>query len=108
MCESIELLSTTLWHLRDSARLFELCLFSKAHFRDASAHQIATGNFYSLIGSNDRAIDCFKMASATSNYSLCLEGHEWIGLGDLQRAENVFLQLSKRDGLNFNAWYFRL
>src|SRR5690606_36841260 len=76
--------STSLWYLKDEAKLY--CLASE--MMEIARHEAITwfiqGNAYSIKGDHERALTCFKRATQINDqyaYAYTMIGHESLLIG---------------------------
>ncbi|GAA6063052.1 hypothetical protein JCM10212_001115 [Sporobolomyces blumeae] len=108
LVDSMDLYSTTLWHLRSSTTLSllsqELMLLAPSH----PSSWISTGNTFSLNSDHPSALKCFKRAVQLDSacvYAYTLAGHECVMLEEWERAMEFFREAVRRDPTHYNAWF---
>lgn len=88
-----------MWHLNEKDSLFALVLKSKLLYYGSVEHWIVKGNYFSFMGANEKAIQCFRKAFEVSpdaaTYAIFLEGHDWLSLNNIDEAECSFEKLSR-------------
>lgn len=104
----MELYSTVLWHLGDTAALSHLSQHLVSIDRDAPQPWIATGNCFSLQRDHDEAMRCFRRAAQLSPgcpYAWTLCGYEAVAMEEYDRAIAFYRNAIRADSRHYNAWY---
>ncbi|GAA6023855.1 hypothetical protein JCM10207_005396 [Rhodosporidiobolus poonsookiae] len=107
---SMDLYSTTLWHLRSPTSLSylsqELMSLSTSH----PASWIASGNVFSHLEDHAAALRCFRRAAQLDDqcvYAYVLAGHEGVMMEEWDKAMGFFREAVRRDtgGRCYSAWF---
>ncbi|GAA5990103.1 hypothetical protein JCM11641_007068 [Rhodosporidiobolus odoratus] len=119
--ESMDLFSTTLWHLRSPTSLSFLAqdlhslsspLSSSSSNTSSTSPEawIASGNVFSHLDDHPSALRCFKRAAQideTGVYAYVLAGHECVLMEEWEKSLGFFREAVRRDigGRGYNAWF---
>ncbi|GAA5822615.1 hypothetical protein JCM11251_004317 [Rhodosporidiobolus azoricus] len=121
--QAMDLLSTTLWHLRSPTALSYLAQdlhsltssSSTSFFSSSTSAQhptpwLASGNAFSHLEDHSSALRCFKRAAQVDEncvYAYVLAGHECVLLEEWEKALGFFREAVRRDkgGRGYGAWF---
>ncbi|RYG57434.1 hypothetical protein EON66_00385, partial [archaeon] len=104
----LDVYSTVLWQLKLAQELQALALDASAQdARSPQTHCIIANN-HSVSGKHAQAIAYLKSAVQlypTYVYAHTLAGHEYLALGELEKAESHFSLAVRHDRRHYNGWY---
>ncbi|GAA6029494.1 hypothetical protein JCM8097_003707 [Rhodosporidiobolus ruineniae] len=108
--QSLDLLSTTLWHLRSPTALSFLAQELQTLSPSSAVAWIASGNVFSHLEDHAGALRCFKRAAQVDEgcvYAYVLAGHESVMMEEWEKALGFFREAVRRDtgGRCYNAWF---
>lgn len=106
--QSMEQLSTLLWHLADLPALSHLSQSLISISRSSPQAWIAVGNCFSLQKDHDEAMRCFRRATQVDEgcaYAWTLCGYEAVEMEEYERAMAFYRTAIRTDARHYNAWY---
>ncbi|OXC67525.1 hypothetical protein AYX13_04034 [Cryptococcus neoformans] len=106
--QSMEQLSTLLWHLTDLPALSHLSQSLISISRSSPQAWIAVGNCFSLQKDHDEAMRCFRRATQVDEgcaYAWTLCGYEAVEMEEYERAMAFYRTAIRTDARHYNAWY---
>ncbi|CBJ32345.1 Putative subunit of the Anaphase Promoting Complex [Ectocarpus siliculosus] len=106
--EGLDLLSTTLWHLKRDVELSYLAQKVSEFDRRSPQTWCVVGNCFSLQKEHETALRFFQRAiqlDADMTYAYTLCGHEYVANEDFDKAVACFRMAIRTDRRHYNAWY---
>ena len=106
--KGLEILSTTLWHLKEEVDLCYLAQKVIEFDRLAPESWCVVGNCFSLQKEHETALQFFRRSIQLDprfTYSHTLRGHEYDSNEDFDKAIACFRKAIQSDDRHYNAWY---
>lgn len=106
--DSMEIYSSSLWHLQKEVDLSALAQDLMAQDKNSPITWCVSGNCFSLHKEHETAIKFFKRAVQVDPdfvYSYTLLGHELVLTEELDKALNFFRTAVLKDPRHYNAWF---
>mmetsp|Transcript_15434 Transcript_15434/g.20499 ORF Transcript_15434/g.20499 Transcript_15434/m.20499 type:complete len:285 (-) Transcript_15434:99-953(-) len=108
--KGLEVLSTTLWHLKKEVELSDLAQRAVDFDRMAPESWCVVGNCFSLQKEHETALTFFRRSiqvDSSFTYSYTLSGHEYVSNEDFDKAVSCYRDAIRTDGCgrHYNAWY---
>jgi len=103
-----EVLSTTLWHLKQEVDLCYLAQRAVEMDRSSAEAWCVVGNCFSLQKEHETALHFFRRSMQLDpmfTYAYTLSGHEYMANEDFDKAVSCFRHAIKVDERHYNAWY---
>ena len=106
--QGLEVLSTTLWHLKKEVELSHLAQRAVDFDRSSPEAWCVVGNCFSLQKEHETALTFFRRSlqldpGFTYSHTLC--GHEYVSNEDFEKAINCYRDAVRSDDRHYNAWY---
>eukprot|EP00586_Coscinodiscus_wailesii_P019093 CAMPEP_0172517882 /NCGR_PEP_ID=MMETSP1066-20121228/288648_1 /TAXON_ID=671091 /ORGANISM="Coscinodiscus wailesii, Strain CCMP2513" /LENGTH=766 /DNA_ID=CAMNT_0013300085 /DNA_START=88 /DNA_END=2388 /DNA_ORIENTATION=+ len=106
--KGLEVLSTTLWHLKKEVDLCALAQAAVDFDKLTPEAWCVVGNCFSLQKEHEVAIQFFRRSvqlDPNFTYSHTLSGHEYVSNEDFDRAASCYRDAIRSDERHYNAWY---
>jgi len=106
--KGLDILSTTLWHLKKEVELSDLAQKAVDFNRMAPEAWVIVGNCFSFQKEHDTAITFFHRSiqlEPTYTYAHTLCGHEYMSNEDFDKAISCYRDAIRVDARHYNAWY---
>ena len=106
--KGLEVLSTTLWHLKKEVELSHLAQRAVDFDRTSPESWCVVGNCFSLQKEHETALTFFRRSvqlDPSFTYSHTLSGHEFVANEDFDKAASCFRDAIRSDDRHYNAWY---
>lgn len=106
--KGLEVLSTTLWHLKKEVELSYLAQRAIDFDRTSPEAWCVVGNCFSLQKEHETALTFFRRSlqlDSTFTYSHTLSGHEYVSNEDFEKAITCYRDALRADDRHYNAWY---
>jgi len=106
--KGLEVLSTTLWHLKKEVELSHLAQHAVDFDRLSAEAWCVVGNCFSLQKEHETALTFFRRSiqlDPSFTYSHTLSGHEYVSNEDFEKAVACFRDAIRVDERHYNAWY---
>ena len=104
----LEVLSTTLWHLKKEVELSHLAQRAVDFDRKSPEAWCIVGNCFSLQKEHETALTFFRRAiqlDPSFTYPHALSGHEYAAIEDFEKAVACYRDAIRADERHYNAWY---
>lgn len=106
--KGLDVLSTTLWHLKKEVELSDLAQKAVDFDKMAPEAWFVVGNCFSFQKEHDTAITFFHRSiqlDPTYTYAHTLCGHEYMSNEDFDKAISCYRDAIRIDARHYNAWY---
>lgn len=106
--KGLEVLSTTLWHLKKEVELSHLAQRAVDFDRLSAEAWCVVGNCFSLQKEHETALTFFRRSiqlDPSFTYSHTLSGHEYVANEDFDKAVACYRDAICVDERHYNAWY---
>jgi anaphase-promoting complex subunit 3 len=106
--KGLDILSTTLWHLKKEVELSDLAQRAVDFDKMAPEAWFVVGNCFSFQKEHDTAITFFHRSiqlDPTYTYAHTLCGHEYMSNEDFDKAISCYRDAIRVDARHYNAWY---
>lgn len=106
--KGLEVLSTTLWHLKKEVELSHLAQRAVDFDRLCPESWCVVGNCFSLQKEHETALTFFRRSiqlDPAFTYSHTLSGHEYVAVEDFEKAVGCYRDAIRADDRHYNAWY---
>ena len=106
--QGLEVLSTTLWHLKKEVELSNLAQRAIDFDRQSAEAWCVVGNCFSLQKEHETALTFFRRSvrlDPSFTYSHTLSGHEYVANEDFEKAAACYRDALRADDRHYNAWY---
>lgn len=106
--KGLEVLSTTLWHLKKEVELAHLAQHAVDFDRKCPECWCIVGNCFSLQKEHETALTFFRRSiqlDPSFTYPHTLSGHEYAAIEDFNKAVSCYRDAIRADERHYNAWY---
>jgi anaphase-promoting complex subunit 3 len=106
--KGLEVLSTTLWHLKKEVELAHLAQRAVEFDRKCAECWCIVGNCFSLQKEHETALTFFRRSiqlDPSFTYPHTLSGHEYAAIEDFDKAVSCYRDAIRADERHYNAWY---